>query len=128
MNEKIEIYILNVKFKSTKPNRMSGRRNHIRTRHTINVLSLVQTPIQSRSSINRLRVTNQNRNIRGRFIRTTRLRNLFTPPSSPVLTPINPVRLILRFNNRTYLSIGFLKIHACHFRGNYFQDHITSFL
>lgn len=101
---------------------MSGRRNNIRTRPTRNVLSLVQTPIQSRSGLNRLRVSNHNRNIRGRFIRTAQSRNLFhpyTPASSPVLTPISPVRLILRFNNvSSYSPISNSDVSPLSNRGN----------
>jgi len=83
---------------------MSGRRNSFRSCRTRNALPLVQTPIRRISSINRLRerAANQDRSNRGRFIRTARSRNLFatpTPVSSPISTPINPVRLILRFNN-----------------------------
>ena len=83
---------------------MSGRRNQFRSSRVVNVLPLIQTPVRTRSSIIALRnrVANQNRNIRGRFVRTTGSRNSFvpsTPAPSPNLSPINPVRLILRFNN-----------------------------
>jgi hypothetical protein len=88
---------------------MSGRRNHFRSCRVRNVLPLVQTPVRARSSITTLRdrVANQNRNIRGRFVRTLRSRNSFvpsTPAPSPNLSPINPVRLILRFNRVSLYS------------------------
>ena len=70
---------------------MSGRRNRTRTR---NELSLVQTPIRHRLNINGLRERVRRRDFRGRFLRSS-------TRSLSVSSPINPVRLILQFNNVT---------------------------
>jgi len=70
---------------------MSGRRNRTRVRSE---LSLIQTPIRHRLNRNGLRERVTRRDFRGRFLRSS-------TRSLSISSPINPVRLILRFNNVT---------------------------